>query len=78
MPEWSETRIRQAMSKGESATLRLDPTVHVLIAYGTALVRDGKVHFFDDIYGYDRQLDEALRERSRTRVSLAQLKQDSK
>ncbi len=78
MPQWTEARIRAAMTKGESATLRLDQTVHVLIAYGTALVRDGQVFFFDDIYGYDRQLDEALRQRSRTRASVAQLKQDSK
>ncbi len=46
---WTEARIRAAMSKGESATLRLDQTVGVLIAYGTALVRDGQVYFFDDI-----------------------------
>jgi murein L,D-transpeptidase YcbB/YkuD len=35
----------------------------VLIAYGTALVRDGRIHFFDDLYGHDRALDAALRER---------------
>jgi L,D-transpeptidase YcbB len=47
--------------KCESATLRLGQPVHVLIAYGTSLVRDGRVYFYDDIYGYDRQLDVALR-----------------
>ncbi len=78
VPQWTESRIREAMGKGESATLRLDHPVHVLIAYGTTLVRDGQIYFFDDIYGYDPPLDEALRQRSRTRVSVAQLKQDSK
>ncbi len=78
MPQWTDARIRGAMTKGESATLRLEQPVHVLIAYGTALVRDGQVYFYDDLYGYDRQLDDALRQRSRTRLSLAQLKQDSK
>jgi murein L,D-transpeptidase YcbB/YkuD len=37
----------------------------VLIAYGTALVKGGRVHFFDDLYGHDRTLDAALRARSR-------------
>jgi murein L,D-transpeptidase YcbB/YkuD len=35
--------------------------VRVLIAYGTALVKDGRVHFFEDIYRQDRALDAALR-----------------
>jgi L,D-transpeptidase YcbB len=65
MPEWTEDRIRQAMGHGESATLRLAEPVPVLIAYGTVIVKAGRVHFFDDIYGHDRQLDAALRERSR-------------
>lgn len=63
MPEWTEDRIRQAMSDGESATLRLAEPVPVLIAYGTVIVRDGRTYFFDDIYGHDRRLDAALRER---------------
>jgi murein L,D-transpeptidase YcbB/YkuD len=65
MPEWNDTRIRQAMGRGESATLRLDEPVRVLIAYGTALVKEGQMFFFDDLYGQDRVLDLALR-----RVSL--------
>jgi L,D-transpeptidase YcbB len=61
MPEWTEPRIRAAMDKGESATLRLAAPVRVLIAYGTSLVKEGRVFFFDDIYGQDRVLDAALR-----------------
>jgi L,D-transpeptidase YcbB len=64
MPEWSEDRIRQAMSKGQSATLRVAAPVPVLIAYATTLVKGGRIHFFDDIYGHDRRLDEALLRRS--------------
>jgi len=67
MPQWTEERIRQAMDKGESATLRLAEPVRVLIAYGTALVKDGRIHFFDDIYGQDRLLDAALRQVARDR-----------
>lgn len=65
MPEWTEDRIRQAMSRGESATLRLTEQVPVLIAYGTTLVKEGRVYFFDDIYGLDRVLNAALRQPAR-------------
>jgi len=61
MPQWNEARIRQAMERDESATLRVAEPVRVLIAYGTALVKDDRVHFFDDLYGHDRLLDAALR-----------------
>lgn len=67
MPEWTEDRIREAMGQGESKTLRLADPVRVLIAYGTALVIDGRVHFFDDIYGQDRLLDAALRRNTENR-----------
>jgi L,D-transpeptidase YcbB len=67
MPEWTEDRIREAMGKGESTTLRLADPVRVLIAYGTALVVDGRVHFFDDIYGQDRVLEAALRRNTENR-----------
>jgi murein L,D-transpeptidase YcbB/YkuD len=63
MPEWTEARIREAMAAGQSTTLRLAEPLPVLIAYGTALVKGGQVHFFDDIYGLDRELDAALRQR---------------
>lgn len=66
VPEWTEERIRQAMGKRESATLRLAEPIPVLIAYGTTLVKDGRVHFFDDIYGLDKALDIALRRRPPT------------
>ncbi len=69
MPEWTEERVREAMGRGESATLRLAEPVPVLIAYGTVIVKAGRIHFFDDIYGHDRRLDAALRERSRRLAS---------
>lgn len=62
-PEWTEERIVQAMTKGRSATLRLREPFPVIIAYSTAVVRDGRVHFFPDIYGHDKVLDEAMRQR---------------
>jgi len=62
-PDWTPARISDAMTAGKSATLRLDEPIPVLIAYGTALVKQGRIHFFDDIYGHDRLLDQALRTR---------------
>ena len=69
MPGWDEARIRQAMDKGVSSTLRLAQPVPVLIAYGTALVKQGRPYFFEDIYGLDRVLDAALRQHARSHPS---------
>jgi murein L,D-transpeptidase YcbB/YkuD len=43
----------------------------VVIAYSTAVVRDGRIHFFPDIYGHDRILDEALSQRSQSLRALS-------
>jgi L,D-transpeptidase YcbB len=69
MPEWTRERIVQAMARGESTTLRVATPVRVLIAYGTVLVKQGRVHFFEDIYGQDRKLDAALRQNALQRQS---------
>jgi murein L,D-transpeptidase YcbB/YkuD len=63
MPGWDEARIREAMEAGRSSRLRLQQPVPVLIAYGTALFKSGRMHFFDDLYGHDRVLDATLRQR---------------
>ncbi len=63
-PEWTEERIVQAMTRGRSATLRLREPFPVVIAYVTAAVIDGRVHFFPDLYGYDKELDAALRQKT--------------
>jgi len=53
-PEWDEERIKAAMAKGVSATLRLREDLPVVIAYLTALVGDdGRVRFFPDLYRLD-------------------------
>ena len=62
VPEWTDEQIRDAMAKGVSSTLRLPEPVRVVIAYNTVEVgEDSRVYFFQDIYGQDRRLDEALR-----------------
>ncbi|HEX5804778.1 MAG TPA: L,D-transpeptidase family protein [Macromonas sp.] len=65
MPDWDQARIREAMEKGKSNTLRLTEPIPVLIAYGTTLVKNGLTYFYADIYGHDRVLDAALRARPR-------------
>ena len=63
-PEWTDQRIRDAMGQGESGTLRLKQPLPVLIAYSTVVVKGSRVFFLSDLYGHDRLLDQALRERS--------------
>lgn len=54
-PHWNEERIRAAMAKGISATLRLQEPLPVVIAYLTAMpTDDGRVSFLPDLYGLDK------------------------
>jgi L,D-transpeptidase YcbB len=63
-PEWSVDRIRAAMNGPETIRVMLDKPVPILIIYATAVVtEDGVVHFADDIYGYDSELEQALANR---------------
>ena len=61
---WNEDRIRQAMEAGTSVTVKLSEPIPVLIAYGTTLVKSGRLFFYPDIYGQDRLLDAALQLRT--------------
>lgn len=59
--DWTASRIIAAMNGDATLHVPLAVPVHVLIVYGTAVAtEDGAVHFFDDIYGYDRQLESLL------------------
>jgi murein L,D-transpeptidase YcbB/YkuD len=61
-PEWSLKRVRAAMQTGkDNVQVNLTNPVPVLIIYGTAVVdQQNEVHFFDDIYGYDADLEKVL------------------
>jgi murein L,D-transpeptidase YcbB/YkuD len=60
-PEWTEERIRAAMNGEKSVQVNLSSPIPVLILYGTARVdEDGNVDFYDDIYGHDAKLAQAL------------------
>ena len=69
-PAWSESRIRAAMDSGKSNTIKLKQPIPVVIAYSTAMVKNGKVFFYPDIYGHDKLLSVALDQRSRALATL--------
>ena len=60
-PEWTPERIRAAMNGEKSVQVNLTSPIPVLILYATARVdEDGRVDFYDDIYGHDARLAKAL------------------
>ena len=61
-PKWTAEAVKTAMASGPGdAHVKLKRMVPVLIVYGTVAAReDGQVYFFDDIYGHDARLEDAL------------------
>ncbi len=61
-PPWDRRHIAAAMNGGaDDQRVNLNKPIPVLIIYTTAGVRPaGDVQFFDDIYGYDTELERAL------------------
>src|SRR6202167_5942321 len=61
-PGWDLERVKAAMN-GEKNNLQVNlvTQIPVVIVYGTAAVdEENQIRFFDDIYGYDAELDKAL------------------
>ena len=61
-PDWTLERVRAAMETGkDNVQVNLTNPVPVLILYATAVVyEDNQVHFFEDIYGHDAELEKVL------------------
>jgi L,D-transpeptidase YcbB len=60
-PEWTAENIRSAMYGETTVHVVVLRPIPVLIVYGTAVVlENGEVRFFDDIYGHDSELEQAL------------------
>jgi murein L,D-transpeptidase YcbB/YkuD len=61
-PGWTPERIRGVMTGTENnIQVNLKQPLPVLILYSTVVIsEDGVVHIFDDIYGHDKALEEAL------------------
>ena len=60
--DWPLDKVQEAMQTGQdNHQVNLKTPLPIAIFYLTANVADdGTVHFFDDIYGYDKQLDDVL------------------
>jgi murein L,D-transpeptidase YcbB/YkuD len=60
-PGWNLKRIRAAMRGSGALQVNLKRPIPVLVLYETVFVgEDGEVNFFDDIYGLDAALEQAL------------------
>jgi murein L,D-transpeptidase YcbB/YkuD len=60
-PEWTPETIRAAMNGEETIQAKIKNPIPVLIVYGTAIAQEnGEVYFYNDIYGYDAELERAL------------------
>ena len=59
---WDLQRVQDQMNNGpDNHQVNLKKNIPVVIFYLTATVGDdGQVHFFDDLYGYDKRLDDVL------------------
>jgi murein L,D-transpeptidase YcbB/YkuD len=59
---WTLQRVHQGMQQGsDNVTVSLAQRVPVFIVYGTAIAyENNEVHFYDDIYGHDAKLTQAL------------------
>jgi len=67
IPGWTEEKVRATMEDpaNDNRQIILPKPIPVLILYSTAVVQpSGEVRFFDDIYDYDAELEDALRDRS--------------
>jgi murein L,D-transpeptidase YcbB/YkuD len=60
-PGWTPERIRAAMNGAATQQVNLAHPIPVLIVYATVIVlEDGVVHFYDDIYNHDTELEKVL------------------
>jgi L,D-transpeptidase YcbB len=60
--DWDLDKVQDAMNNGpDNKTVSLKTPLPVVIFYLTAIVEDdGQVHFFDDIYGYDEEMQKVF------------------
>jgi L,D-transpeptidase YcbB len=60
-PAWTDERITEAMNAGIERYVRVPRPIPVLIVYQTAVANpDGALRYFNDVYGHDRTLADAL------------------
>ncbi len=60
-PAWTDSKITEAMNAGIEKYVRVPRPIPVLIVYQTAVAdADGSLRYFNDVYGHDRTLSDAL------------------
>lgn len=60
-PGWTPERIHAALNGDKSEQVNLAHPIPVLILYATVIVsEDGVVHFYEDLYGHDADLERVL------------------
>jgi len=64
---WDRKKIDQVIASGKTTRVNLKEPMRIIIAYGTAVVRDGKVYFREDIYKRDAKVLDALNGKFRVR-----------
>ena len=59
---WDEDKVEEAMNSGpDNKTVSLKTPLPIVIFYLTAIASDdGHTHFFDDIYGYDSEMEKVF------------------
>jgi L,D-transpeptidase YcbB len=70
---WTPEQVREAMENGrDDRQINLKEKVPVYIVYFTTFMRDGRLHFGNDLYGRDAALVEAVRNGAQPTVSAVQ------
>jgi len=70
---WTDEQVFQAMQNGpDDRHVRLKKKVPVYIVYFTTFMRDGRLHFGNDLYGRDRPLVEVVKNGAQPSVSAIQ------
>jgi murein L,D-transpeptidase YcbB/YkuD len=57
---WDNARVQQMMHGSNNRTVTLPKKIPVYIVYFTAYVRDGHLHFADDLYDRDERLEQKM------------------
>ena len=57
---WTQERLKALIEQGQTINLKLKEAMPIYILYFTAFGRDGKLHFREDLYGYDTILSQVL------------------
>ena len=57
---WDNARVREMMNGKDNRTVTLPKKIPVYIVYFTAYIRDGHLHFGEDIYERDDKLDQKM------------------